>query len=155
MIEIERKFLVNSTAYKDQAFAKTRISQGYICTDPERTVRIRLKGNEGYITIKGASSENGLSRFEWEKKISFEEAQKLFVLCKKGKIDKTRFEVKVGSHTYEIDEFHGENNGLVLAEIELESENQAFEKPDWLGQEVTNDERYYNTYLSNKPFKEW
>jgi len=155
MIEIERKFLVNSTVYKDEAFAKTRISQGYICTDPKRTVRIRIKGNEGFITIKGESSSSGLSRFEWEKKISFEEAQQLLILCQKGKIDKTRYEIKSGHHTFEVDEFHGDNEGLVIAEIELSAETEAFEKPQWLGEEVTNDERYYNSYLSQTPFGEW
>ena len=155
MIEIERKFLVNSTDYKVQAFAKTRITQGYICTDPQRTVRIRVKGNHGFITIKGESSLSGLSRFEWEKEISFEEAHQLLFLCHKGKIDKTRYEIKAGHHTFEVDEFHGENEGLTIAEVELSSETETFEKPDWLGEEVTNDERYYNSYLSKTPFGEW
>src|SRR2546428_10382979 len=155
MIEIERKFLVNSNDYKDEAFTKTRISQGYICTDPQRTVRIRIKGNKGFITIKGESSQSGLSRFEWEKEISTEEAHQLVFLCQKGKIDKTRYEIKVGNHTYEVDEFHGENEGLTMAEIELSSESESFEKPNWLGEEVTNDHRYYNSYLSQIPFGEW
>src|SRR6478752_4013484 len=155
MTEIERKFLVNSTDYKEQAFAKTRIMKGYISTDPHRTVRIRVRGKKGFITIKGESSASGLSRFEWEKEISFEEAHQLLFLCQKGKIDKTRYEIKVGSHTFEVDEFHGENEGLTIAEIELSSETEAFKKPDWLGEEVSNDERYYNSYLSKNPFGEW
>ena len=155
MIEIERKFLVNSTDYRTEAFTKTRISQGYICTDPERTVRIRIKGDEGFITIKGQSNESGLSRFEWEKKIPLEEAQQLLPLCQKGTIDKTRYEIKAGNHTFEVDEFYGENEGLTIAEIELSSENETFEKPTWLGEEVSMDERYYNSYLSKKPFGEW
>ncbi|MGG7033907.1 MAG: CYTH domain-containing protein [Flavobacterium sp.] len=155
MTEIERKFLVNSSEYKDEAFSKKRISQGYICNDPKRTVRIRIKENQGFITIKGESSESGMSRFEWEKPIPVEEAIELLKLCNSGKIDKTRYEVKSGNHVFEVDEFHSENEGLVIAEIELNSESETFEKPHWLGQEVTTDEKYYNSYLSQKPFKTW
>lgn len=154
MIEIERKFLVTSAAYKKEAFSQNRIKQGYLSSVPERTVRVRVKGNKAYITIKGASNTTGMSRFEWEKEIPVEEAENLLLLCEKGIIDKTRFEVKIGSHTYEVDEFYGENEGLVIAEIELQSENETFEKPSWLGIEVTNDERYYNSYLSNNPYKQ-
>ncbi|TRX37549.1 CYTH domain-containing protein [Flavobacterium restrictum] len=155
MIEIERKFLVTSTAFMDQAFVNNRIVQGYISTDPDRTVRIRIKGEKGFITIKGKGSESGLSRFEWEKEIPLLEAQQLLQLCEKGSIDKTRFEVKIGAHVFEIDVFYGENQGLVMAEIELQSEVEAFEKPDWLGEEVTGDVRYYNAYLSKNPFLQW
>ncbi|UFH36116.1 CYTH domain-containing protein [Flavobacterium acetivorans] len=155
MIEIERKFLVTSDQFKKEAFSQNRIKQGYLSAVPERTVRIRIKGNEAYITIKGSTNESGMSRFEWEKKIPVEEAEKLLLLCEKGIIDKTRFEVKVGQHTYEIDEFYGENQGLLMAEIELKSETENFQKPNWLGKEVTADKRYYNSYLSTNPFKNW
>jgi adenylate cyclase len=155
MIEIERKFLVTSEAFKKEAFAQNRIAQGYLSSVPERTVRVRIKGDKGFLTIKGVSNESGLSRFEWEKEIPVLEAAALLKLCEKGVIDKTRFEVKMGNHVFEIDEFHGENEGLVMAEIELESETEPFEKPIWLGEEVTNDNRYYNSYLSRNPYKNW
>lgn len=155
MLEIERKFLVTSDSYKKEAFSKKRIIQGYLSSNPERTVRIRIKENKAYLTIKGNSNASGMSRFEWEKEISVDEAKNLLLLCEKGVIDKTRFEVKVGNHTYEVDEFYGENEGLEMAEIELQSETELFEKPDWLGEEVTNDNRYYNSYLSKNPFKNW
>jgi adenylate cyclase len=155
MIEIERKFLVNSNAFKTEAFTQNRISQGYLSSVPGRTVRVRIKGNRGFLTIKGASNESGLSRFEWEKEIPVDEATALLKLCEKGVIDKTRFEVKIGSHVVEIDEFYGENEGLIMAEIELKSETEIFEKPSWLGMEVTNDKRYYNSYLSKNPYKNW
>ncbi|AWG21016.1 adenylate cyclase [Flavobacterium faecale] len=155
MIEIERKFLVTSDAFKKEAFSEKRIKQGYLSSVPERTVRVRTKGDRAFLTIKGASSESGMSRFEWEKEISIEEAEQLLLLCEKGIIDKTRFEVKVKGNVFEIDEFYGENEGLIMAEIELLSENEKFEKPDWLGKEVTTDERFYNSYLSLHPFKNW
>ena len=155
MIEIERKFLVTSDAFKDQAFAEKKIAQGYLNSAPERTVRVRIANDKGFLTIKGKGNESGMSRFEWEKEIPVEEARALLALSEKGAIDKTRFEVKAGNHIYEVDEFYGENEGLIIAEIELSSENEAFEKPDWLGKEVTNDERYYNAYLSKNPFKFW
>ncbi len=155
MIEIERKFLVTSEAFKEEAFNQNRIVQGYLSSVPERTVRVRIKGNKGFLTIKGNSSESGLSRFEWEKEIPVEEAKELLKLCEKGVIDKTRFEVKMGKHIFEIDEFYGENEGLIMAEIELNSETETFKKPNWLGEEVTNDNRYYNSYLSKNPFKSW
>jgi adenylate cyclase len=155
MVEIERKFLVSSNAFKEEAFTQNRIKQGYLSSVPERTVRVRIKGEKGYLTIKGISNESGLSRFEWEKEIPVDEAEKLLLLCETGVIDKTRFEIKTGNHIFEVDEFYGENEGLVMAEIELKSESETFEKPIWLGQEVTNDKRYYNSYLSNNPFKKW
>ena len=155
MIEIERKYLVTSLDFKNDYFAKNEIAQGYLSSNPERTVRIRVKGNKGYLTIKGIGNESGISRFEWEKEIDVFEAKQLLKLCEKGVIEKTRYEVKSGNHTIEIDEFHGENNGLIIAEIELEDENESIEKPHWLGNEVTNDERYYNSYLSLNPFKNW
>jgi len=155
MLEIERKFLVKSDDFKEQAFTQNRIAQGYLSSVPERTVRVRIKGERGFITIKGIGQHGGMSRFEWENEIPLGEALELLKLCEKGKIEKTRFEVKSGKHTIEIDEFYGENEGLVMAEIELESETESFEKPDWLGEEVTNDPRYYNAYLSKNPFKYW
>ena len=155
MIEIERKFLVTSTAFLDEFRAKNRIVQGYLSSVPERTVRVRIKGEKGFLTIKGKSSDSGMSRMEWEKEIALEEAEQLLRLCEAGVIDKIRYEIPVGKHLYEVDVFSGENEGLILAEIELESENEAFEKPNWLGMEVTNDTRYYNAYLSQKPFKNW
>lgn len=155
MIEIERKFLVTSTAFLDEFRAKNRIVQGYLSSVPERTVRVRIKGDKGYLTIKGKSSDSGMSRMEWEKEIALEEAEQLLRLCEAGVIDKIRYEIPVGKHLYEVDVFSGENEGLILAEIELESENETFENPNWLGMEVTNDTRYYNAYLSQKPFKTW
>jgi adenylate cyclase len=155
MIEIERKFLVTSDAFKAQAFAQNDIAQGYLNSNPDRTVRIRIKGEKGFITIKGIGNQSGMSRYEWEKEIPKTEAEQLLALCEKGKIEKTRFEVKVGNHTYEVDVFYGDNQGLIIAEIELSSESEVFEKTNWLGQEVTGDERYYNSYLSKKPFCEW
>jgi len=155
MIEIERKYLVNSLDFLKQYSSKNEIAQGYLSSNPERTVRIRIKGNKGFITIKGIGSESGTSRFEWEKEIALEEAKLLLKLCEKGVIEKTRYEVKSGKHTIEIDVFHGENDGLILAEIELKNENEAILKPNWLGNEVTNDERYYNSYLSQNPFRNW
>ena len=155
MIEIERKFLVTSTAFLDEFRAKNRIVQGYLSSVPERTVRVRIKGDKGYLTIKGKSSDSGMSRMEWEKEIALEEAEQLLRLCEAGVIDKIRYEIPVGKHLYEVDIFSGENEGLILAEIELQSENETFEKPNWLGMEVTNDTRYYNAYLSQNPFKTW
>ncbi|QBN19455.1 CYTH domain-containing protein [Flavobacterium nackdongense] len=155
MIEIERKFLVTSEAFKEEAFTQNRIAQGYLSSNPERTVRVRIKGDKGFLTIKGVSNASGLSRFEWEKEIAMDEALALLQLCEEGSIDKTRFEVKVGNHIFEIDEFYDGNEGLIMAEIELKSETENFEKPVWLGAEVTNDHRYYNSYLSKNPYKNW
>jgi adenylate cyclase len=155
MIEIERKFFVLNTSFIEQASTKKRIAQGYLNTDPDRTVRVRIKDSDGFLTIKGRSNVVGMSRFEWEQKIDLDAAQHLLQLCEPGLIDKFRYEVKVGNHLYEVDVFLGENEGLIIAEIELASEEEAFEKPDWLGLEVTGDERYYNAYLSKMPFKSW
>ncbi|NHM06027.1 CYTH domain-containing protein [Flavobacterium sp. CYK-4] len=155
MIEIERKFLVVSDAFIAQAKAKHVIAQGYLNSDPERTVRIRISGESGFLTIKGKGNQTGTTRFEWETEISLLEAKPLLDLCEKGVIQKTRYEVTVGKNTFEVDVFSGENEGLVLAEIELNHENETFEKPDWLGLEVTNDTRYYNASLSQHPYKNW
>ncbi|HDZ05367.1 hypothetical protein LCGC14_0070100 [marine sediment metagenome] len=155
MIEIERKFLVKSEVYKTKASTKTRIVQGFLNTDPNRTVRIRIKGDLGYITVKGKSNETGTSRFEWEKEISVEEADALLKLCEKGILEKSRYEIPLGNHVYEVDEFYGDNLGLTVAEIELISENEMFDKPDWLGKEVTGEVKYYNSQLSKNPFINW
>ena len=155
MIEIERKFLVNSDAFKTEAFNSYTIKQGFLNSHKERTVRIRLIKNKGYITIKGKSSEDGLSRFEWEKEISKLEAESLLDLCEEGIIDKIRYEVKSGNHVFEVDAFFGNNEGLIVAEVELKSEGEHFEKPNWLGEEVTGDVKYYNSQLSRTPFTTW
>lgn len=155
MIEIERKFLVNSDDFKNEYVRKNEIAQGYLSSIPERTVRVRIKGDKGFLTIKGKGNTSGASRFEWEKEITLLEAKQLLALCEKGVIEKTRYEVPTGKHIVEIDVFHGDNNGLIIAEIELASENEPIIKPKWLGTEVTNDERYYNSYLSKKSYKEW
>ena len=154
--EIERKFLVAGD-YKSEAYAAVRITQGYLSRVPERVVRIRIKGDKGFITIKGTANDTGLSRYEWEKEIPLADAQSLLKLAEPGVIDKTRHLIKNtdGKHTWEVDEFHGDNEGLIMAEIELESESDLFDKPSWLGKEVTGDKRYYNAFLSEKPFKNW
>ena len=155
MIEIERKFLVKSDDYKSVASTKTRIVQGFLNTDPSRTVRVRIKGDLGFITVKGKSNETGTSRFEWEKEISVEEAESLLKLCEKGILNKTRYEITIGNHVYEVDEFYDDNEGLTVAEIELNDENESFQKPAWLGIEVTGKVKYYNSQISKNPFKNW
>ena len=153
--EIERKFLVKDGRYKEQAFDSSRIRQGYICSGHGRTVRVRIRDTRGYLTIKGPSTNGGLSRYEFEKEISLDEAEHLMQLCEPGLIDKTRYLVKSGQHTFEVDEFYGENEGLVIAEVELGSEDEPYEKPDFIGKEVTGDRRYYNSYLRAHPFTLW
>jgi adenylate cyclase len=155
MVEIERKFLVTSEDFKKEAFAKHQIAQGYLNSNPDRTVRIRIKGESGFLTIKGINNDSGTTRFEWETEIALMEAKPLLDLCEKGILLKTRYEIQVGKHVYEVDVFHGENEGLIIAEIELSSEQEVFEKPNWLGKEVTGDNRYYNSYISQKPFAAW
>jgi CYTH domain-containing protein len=155
MIEIERKFLVTSSQFITDAFRSSRIVQGYLNSNPARTVRIRIKGDKGYLTIKGVGNESGLSRFEWEKEIPVADAERLLILCETGIIDKIRHEVKFKNHIIEVDVFAGANEGLIIAEIELQSEKETVEKPAWLGLEVTNDEKYYNAYLSKNPFQHW
>ena len=152
--EIERKFLVTGD-FKSSARKATRITQGYLSSVPERTVRVRVKGEKGFITIKGIGSESGASRFEWEKEIPVAEVQELLKICEPGVIDKTRYLVEAGPHTFEVDEFYGDNEGLTVAEVELASENETFERPAWLGQEVTGDVRYYNSMLMKNPYKNW
>lgn len=153
-LEIERKFLVNGD-FKSCAFASHHIVQGYLSSVPERNVRVRLYDNTAFLTIKGKSSNGGLSRYEWEKEIPANEAKELLLICEPGIIDKTRYLVKAEKHTYEIDEFHGNNEGLVIAEIELAYENESFFRPEWLGEEVTGDKKYYNSQLTTHPYTTW
>ncbi len=153
--EIEKKFLVCSEAFKAEATKQTRITQGYLSSIPERTVRVRVKGSKGFITIKGIGNESGASRYEWEKEIPLKEVEELLKICEPGVIDKTRYEVKAGKYTFEIDEFYGENQGLTVAEIELSSEDDKFDKPAWVGEEVTGDVKYYNSMLMKNPYTKW
>lgn len=151
--EIERKFLVRGE-FKSQSTKAIQIKQGYLSSHPERIVRIRVNGDKGYLTIKGQTNATGVSRFEWEKEIAVDEANALLALAEPGLIDKTRYLVNNtdGKHVWEVDEFHGDNEGLVMAEIELSDENEPFDRPDWLGDEVTGDPRYYNSMLKAHPF---
>ncbi len=154
-IEIERKFLVTGNDFMQLATSKYHIIQGYLSSTATSTVRIRLKDNQGILTIKGKSKNGGLSRYEWEHEIEGVEAAQLLKLCSGNLIIKDRFEVPVGNHIVEIDVFYGDNEGLILAEIELENEDESYQKPAWLGMEVTGDRRYYNSGLSTFPFKYW
>ena len=152
--EIERKFVVDGE-FKSQAFSHSHIVQGYISSARGRTVRVRIRDEQGYLTIKGASNASGTSRYEWEKEIPLNEAEELMELCEPGVIDKTRYLVRSGRHVFEVDEFYGENEGLVMAEVELASEDEAFVKPAFIGEEVTGDVRYYNSQLMKKPYCTW
>ncbi|QTD36609.1 CYTH domain-containing protein [Polaribacter batillariae] len=154
-LEIERKFLVKNDSFKQESYNKTYIKQGYLNSNEKRVVRVRITNTKAFLTIKGKSNKEGTTRFEWEKSISILDAEHLLLLCEPTLIEKTRFYVKKGKHTYEIDEFLGENLGLVIAEIELNSEDEKFEKPTWLGKEVTGDLKYYNSKISKHPFKNW
>lgn len=154
-IEIERKFLVTDDSYKALAYHSDRIAQGYICREGGNSARVRVRGNKGYITIKGPSRDGGLSRYEWETEIPVQEAWELMRLCNGATIDKTRYLVKCSAHTFEIDEFHGDNEGLVVAEVELSNADELFEKPGFIGKEVTGDKRYYNSSLTRVPYKCW
>ena len=158
-IETERKFLTKDASYKEEATESHHLVQGYISTSGAksgRTVRVRLYDDKGFLTIKGPSAD-GISRMEWEKEISFEDAMDLFSLCLEGIIDKTRWIVpeKSGKLKFEVDEFHGQNAGLTIAEIELPSPDEPFSRPDWLGEEVTGNRKYYNSHLSKLPFTKW
>ena len=154
-LEIERKFLVRKgDAFKRAAFSSVRIRQGYIPADGA-TVRVRMRGDKAYLTIKSRSVNGGMTRYEFEKEITSDEAENLFKLCKGGYIDKRRYLVKSGRHTFEIDEFYGLNEGLIIAEVELKSETEPFEKPDFIGDEVTGDSRFYNSHLLVYPFSVW
>ncbi|WP_405563223.1 CYTH domain-containing protein [Polaribacter sp. Asnod6-C07] len=154
-LEIERKFLVINDEFKSEAYQKKTIKQGYLNSDKNRTVRIRIADDKAFLTIKGKTNSSGTTRFEWEKEIDKKEAEELLLLCEPSIIDKTRFLVKSEHHTYEVDEFYGDNDGLIVAEIELKSENEPFKKPNWLGKEVTGKVKYYNSSISKNPFKNW
>lgn len=154
LVEIERKFLIRGN-FKAVAVSHTHIVQGYLCSDQGRTVRVRLRDDVGYLTIKGASHDGGLSRYEFEKEITPDEALSLLQLSATPLIDKTRWLVPMGKHTFEIDEFHGDNEGLLLAEIELSDRDEDFPRPQWLGKEVTGDRRFYNSFLSTHPYRSW
>ncbi len=153
--EIERKFLVKDDSYKQEAYSHSHIVQGYICSARGRTVRVRIRDDKGYLTIKGASNESGTTRYEWEKEISVQEAEELMKLCEPGVIDKTRYLVRSGEHTFEVDEFYGENEGLVVAEVELQNEHEMFKMPLFIEKEVTGDVRYYNSFLMKHPYSQW
>jgi CYTH domain-containing protein len=154
-IEIERKFLVVSTDYKKECFKKTYIKQGFLNSDKHRVVRIRIIDELGYITVKGKSYDGGTSRFEWEKEISKSDAEQLLLLCETIPIEKIRYLVKSENHTFEVDEFLDDNLGLSIAEVELNTENEPFKKPNWLGKEVTGKKKYYNSELSKNPYSTW
>ncbi|MGN1263177.1 MAG: CYTH domain-containing protein [Prevotella sp.] len=154
-LEIERKFLVTDDTYRQAAYDSSRIRQGYICSSGGRTVRVRSRGTRAFLTIKGPSDAAGMSRYEFEKEIAPEEAEQLFKLCEPGIIDKTRHLVKCGNHVFEVDEFHGDNAPLVMAEVELSREDEPFEKPGFIGREVTGDRRFYNSHLRQYPFCIW
>lgn len=156
-LEIERKFLVHKRdgEYKRTASSSSRIKQGYICSEKGRTVRVRIRDGKGYLTIKGPSSYGGLTRYEFEKEITPNEAEHLMHLCEPGIIDKTRYLVPCGNHTFEVDEFYGENDGLVMAEVELASEDEPYDKPGFIADEVTGDRRFYNSCLRQMPFSVW
>ena len=155
MIEIERKYLVNSKDYRSLAFSKSHIVQGFLNSHPERVVRIRIADDKAFLTVKGRSNSAGTTRFEWEKEIPTPEAKLLLELCEKEILEKIRYFVRTGTHIIEVDEFLGSNQGLVIAEIEFEKEEDNIEVPSWVGLEVTGDIKYYNSQLSKSPFKEW
>jgi CYTH domain-containing protein len=154
-LEIERKFLIKNLDFKTESFEKKYLKQGYLNADKNRTVRIRIADEKAFITIKGKSNKAGTTRFEWEKEIPFSEAEELLLLCEPSIIEKYRYFIKKGTHTFEVDVFLGDNLGLLVAEIELNSENETFEKPTWLGNEVTGELKYYNSSISKLPFKNW
>lgn len=154
-LEIERKFLVLNDDYKRLATSHSRIRQGYICSGRGRTVRVRSRDDHAYLTIKGPSLDGGLSRYEFEKEITPDEASHLFQLCEPGIIDKIRYLVPSGGHTFEVDEFYGDNEGLVMAEVELSSPEESYEKPPFIGREVTGDRRFYNSHLRLNPYRLW
>ncbi|WP_439127818.1 CYTH domain-containing protein [Polaribacter sp.] len=154
-VEIERKFLVKNDDFKKEEHQKKHIKQGYLNSNKNRTVRVRITENKAFLTIKGKSNKTGTTRFEWEKEIQITEAEELLLLCESTIIEKNRYVIKKGQHFFEVDEFLGENKGLLIAEVELEDENENFEKPNWLSKEVTGIVKYYNSYISKNPFKNW
>ena len=154
-LEIERKFLVKDDSYKTLAEGSSHIRQGYICSERGRSVRIRIRDEKAYITIKGPSLDGGLSRYEFEQEIPLDDAKRLLTLCEPGLIDKRRWLVKSGRHTFEVDEFFGSNEGLVMAEVELATPDEKPIIPDFIGKEVTGDRRYYNSQLRRCPYQTW
>ncbi len=152
--EIERKFLVNGD-YKSHAFKSFLIRQGYLSLSGTSVIRVRIKGEKAFVTIKSALAEGKIKRHEWEYEIPVADAEEMLQLCEDGVIDKRRYLVQAGPHTFEVDEFYGQNEGLLIAELELETEDEPFEKPEWLGPEVTGNVRYYNSFLSIHPYTEW
>ena len=154
-VEIERKFLVKNKDFKNLSYKEEVFKQGYLNSDNTRNVRIRVTNDKAFLTIKGASNASGTTRFEWEKEINRQEAEQLLLLCEPTIIEKKRYYIKNDDLIFEVDEFYADNQGLILAEIELNSEHQKFKKPDWLGKEVTGNKEYYNSYLSKNPFKSW
>lgn len=154
-LEIERKYLVLDSSYKHEAYSSSHIRQGYICSERGRSVRIRIRDEHAYLTIKGPSLDGGLSRYEFEQQIPFDDAQKLMSLCEPGIIDKTRWLVRSGEHIFEVDEFHADNDGLVVAEVELNDPTETPLLPHFIGQEVTGDRRYYNSQLRRHPYTQW
>ena len=155
-LEIERKFLILNDQFKKESVRAIRIKQGYIAHEDGRSVRVRIAGDKGYLTIKAPSLDGGVSRLEWEMEIPKVNAEELFRICKPGVIDKIRYIVPApNNRKWEVDEFFGENEGLVVAEIELGDPDEAYERPAWLGEEVTGDKRYYNAQLCRNPYKNW
>lgn len=154
-IEIERKFLVKNKDFKNLSYKEEVFKQGYLNSDKTRNVRIRVTNDKAFLTIKGASNASGTTRFEWEKEINRQEAEQLLLLCEPSIIEKKRYYIKNDDLIFEVDEFYADNQGLILAEIELNNEHQKFKKPEWLGKEVTGNKEYYNSYLSKNPFKNW
>ena len=151
-VEIERKFLVVNNSYKNEAFAHSHILQGYLCSNKGRTVRVRIRDDRAYLTIKGPTPEGGLVCYEFEKEIPIEEGKQLMMLCEPGIIEKVRWLVKHDNHTFEVDEFLGDNMGLILAEVELSSVDESITLPDFIGKEVTGDERFFNSHLRKYPY---
>jgi CYTH domain-containing protein len=155
-MEIERKFLVRNDVFIDASFASQRIVQGYICADAQRSVRVRIYGGKGFLTIKSAANERGWSRYEFEQPLTLEDAEDLMQLCLPGRIEKVRHYVKAAcGRVWEVDVFHGANQGLIVAEIELASEDETFPLPSWIAEEVSGDPKYYNLMLSQHPYSSW
>lgn len=153
--EIERKFLVTNTNFIKEASSKEYIVQAFLNRNPDRTVRIRIKDDKAFITVKGVSNAEGTTRREWEYAIPVSDAKEMLKICEEGAIEKWRYLIPVGNHIFEVDIFEGENKGLIVAEVELESEEETFQKPTWLGKEVTGNVAYYNSQLSQHPFSKW
>ncbi len=147
LIEIERKFLVKNLSFLNESFKKHKIIQGYLSKDPHRTVRVRIYENKAFLTIKGKSSENGVCRIEIEKSIPLADGKRLLKLCLPELIKKDRYSIKINDHIFQVDVFKEKNEGLIIAEIELNSENSDYPKPNWLGKEVTGQKKYYNSQL--------